>query len=34
MTVDFELDGRGFVALNGGPDFTFNEAVSFQVWCE
>jgi predicted 3-demethylubiquinone-9 3-methyltransferase (glyoxalase superfamily) len=34
MTVEFELDGRAFVALNGGPDFTFNEAVSFQVSCE
>ncbi len=34
MTVEFELDGKSFVALNGGPDFTFNEAVSFQVFCE
>jgi predicted 3-demethylubiquinone-9 3-methyltransferase (glyoxalase superfamily) len=34
MTVSFELDGQPFVALNGGPDFTFNEAVSFQVSCE
>jgi len=34
MTVDFELDGQKFVALNGGPEFTFNEAVSFQVSCE
>ena len=34
MTVDFELAGQPFVALNGGPDFTFNEAVSFQVTCE
>ena len=34
MTVDFELDGQKFVALNGGPDFTFNEAISFQVSCE
>jgi predicted 3-demethylubiquinone-9 3-methyltransferase (glyoxalase superfamily) len=33
MTVDFELDGQRFVALNGGPDFSFNEAVSFQVSC-
>jgi predicted 3-demethylubiquinone-9 3-methyltransferase (glyoxalase superfamily) len=33
MTVDFELDGRRYVALNGGPDFTFNEAVSFQISC-
>src|SRR5439155_1765659 len=34
MTVDFELDGQRFVALNGGPDFKFTEAVSFQVSCE
>jgi predicted 3-demethylubiquinone-9 3-methyltransferase (glyoxalase superfamily) len=34
MTVSFELDGQQFVALNGGPDFTFNEAISFQVNCE
>ena len=34
MTVNFELNGQEFVALNGGPDFTFNEAVSFQVMCE
>jgi len=34
MTVDFELDGRRFVALNGGPVYTFTEAVSFQVACE
>jgi predicted 3-demethylubiquinone-9 3-methyltransferase (glyoxalase superfamily) len=33
MTVSFELDGQKFVALNGGPEFTFNEAVSFQVDC-
>ena len=33
MTVSFELDGTKFVALNGGPDFTFNEAISFQVSC-
>ena len=33
MTVSFELDGQKFVALNGGPDFTFNEAISFQVDC-
>ena len=31
MTVDFELDGQRYVALNGGPEFTFNEAVSFQI---
>ena len=34
MTVSFELDGQEYVALNGGPDFTFNEAISFQVMCE
>jgi predicted 3-demethylubiquinone-9 3-methyltransferase (glyoxalase superfamily) len=34
MTAVFELDGQEFVALNGGPEFTFNEAVSFQVNCE
>jgi predicted 3-demethylubiquinone-9 3-methyltransferase (glyoxalase superfamily) len=33
MTVDFELDGQPYVALNGGPEFTFNEAVSFQIDC-
>jgi predicted 3-demethylubiquinone-9 3-methyltransferase (glyoxalase superfamily) len=33
MTVSFSLDGQDFVALNGGPDFTFNEAVSFQIHC-
>ena len=33
MTVSFELDGRPFVALNGGPEFGFSEAVSFQVDC-
>ena len=34
MTVNFELDGQEFVALNGGPEFTFNEAISFQVNCK
>jgi predicted 3-demethylubiquinone-9 3-methyltransferase (glyoxalase superfamily) len=34
MTVSFELDGQTFVALNGGPQFTFSEAISFQVSCE
>jgi predicted 3-demethylubiquinone-9 3-methyltransferase (glyoxalase superfamily) len=34
MTVSFELDGQEFLALNGGPDFTFSEAISFQVDCE
>jgi predicted 3-demethylubiquinone-9 3-methyltransferase (glyoxalase superfamily) len=34
MTVDFELDGHPFTALNGGPVFQFNEAVSFQIICD
>ena len=34
MTVSFELDGQPFVALNGGPQFTFNEAVSLEIECE
>jgi predicted 3-demethylubiquinone-9 3-methyltransferase (glyoxalase superfamily) len=34
MTVAFELDGRPFVALNGGTQFTFSEAISFQVPCD
>ncbi|HEY5143440.1 MAG TPA: VOC family protein [Solirubrobacteraceae bacterium] len=33
MTVEFELDGQLFVGINGGPQFTFDEAVSFQVTC-
>jgi predicted 3-demethylubiquinone-9 3-methyltransferase (glyoxalase superfamily) len=33
LTVEFELDGQAFTALNGGPEFTFSEAVSFQVSC-
>ncbi|HEY0015244.1 MAG TPA: VOC family protein [Longimicrobium sp.] len=33
MTVTFELDGQQFTALNGGPIFTFNEAVSLEVHC-
>ena len=33
MTVSFELDGTPFTALNGGPVFTFTEAVSFQINC-
>jgi predicted 3-demethylubiquinone-9 3-methyltransferase (glyoxalase superfamily) len=33
LTVDFELDGVPFTALNGGPAFTFNEAISLQVMC-
>src|SRR5687768_12981462 len=34
MVVEFELDGHKFTTLNGGPEFKFNEAVSFQVLCE
>jgi predicted 3-demethylubiquinone-9 3-methyltransferase (glyoxalase superfamily) len=34
MTVEFELAGQRLVALNGGPQFTFSEAISFQVSCE
>ena len=34
MTVSFELDGQEFLALNGGPQFTFSEALSFQVFCK
>jgi predicted 3-demethylubiquinone-9 3-methyltransferase (glyoxalase superfamily) len=34
MTVDFELDGQSFTALNGGPEFQFNEALSLQVLCD
>jgi len=34
MTVEFELDGQRFVGINGGPQFSFDEAVSFQVTCE
>lgn len=34
MTVEFELDGQNFTALNGGPLFRFNEAISLQVDCE
>ena len=33
MVVAFELDGQPYVALNGGPQFTFDEAVSFQIDC-
>ncbi len=33
MAVEFELNGQKFVALNGGPQFTFNEAISFQIPC-
>ena len=34
MTVEFELNGQTFTALNGGPHFKFNEAISFQIDCE
>ena len=34
MTMAFQLEGQNFVALNGGPEFKFNEAVSFMVSCE
>jgi predicted 3-demethylubiquinone-9 3-methyltransferase (glyoxalase superfamily) len=34
MTVEFELDGQRFVAINGGPEFQFDEAVSFEIDCE
>jgi predicted 3-demethylubiquinone-9 3-methyltransferase (glyoxalase superfamily) len=34
MTVSFELDGEEFVALNGGPEFTFTPAISFYVSCQ
>ena len=34
MTVEFELDGEKFVALNGGPQYSFTQAVSFVVNCE
>ena len=34
MTVEFELQGQHFTALNGGPEFTFDEAVSFLVNCD
>jgi predicted 3-demethylubiquinone-9 3-methyltransferase (glyoxalase superfamily) len=34
MTVEFELDGQRFVGINGGPQFKFDEAVSFQITCE
>ena len=34
LTVDFTLDGRPWTALNGGPQFKFTEAISFQVHCD
>jgi predicted 3-demethylubiquinone-9 3-methyltransferase (glyoxalase superfamily) len=33
LTVDFSLDGQRYVGLNGGPQFTFSEAISFQIMC-
>ena len=34
MAVEFELEGQKFAALNGGPQFKFDEAISFQIACE
>jgi predicted 3-demethylubiquinone-9 3-methyltransferase (glyoxalase superfamily) len=34
MTVEFERDGQKFLGLNGGPQFKFSEAISFQIMCE
>jgi predicted 3-demethylubiquinone-9 3-methyltransferase (glyoxalase superfamily) len=34
MTIEFDIEGQKFLALNGGPLFKFNEAISFQVHCE
>jgi predicted 3-demethylubiquinone-9 3-methyltransferase (glyoxalase superfamily) len=34
LTAEFELEGQKFVALNGGPHFKFDEAISFQIFCE
>jgi predicted 3-demethylubiquinone-9 3-methyltransferase (glyoxalase superfamily) len=34
LAVEFELNGQKFVGINGGPEFTFNEAISFQVFCK
>jgi predicted 3-demethylubiquinone-9 3-methyltransferase (glyoxalase superfamily) len=34
MTVEWELDGQRFVGINGGPQFTFDEAVSFEITCD
>ena len=34
MVAEFELEGQSFIALNGGPQFKFDEAVSFQVFCD
>jgi predicted 3-demethylubiquinone-9 3-methyltransferase (glyoxalase superfamily) len=34
MSVDFELEGQEFIALNGGPDFAFTPAISFFIYCK
>jgi predicted 3-demethylubiquinone-9 3-methyltransferase (glyoxalase superfamily) len=34
MAVEFELNGQKFVGINGGPEFKFNEAISFQIFCK
>lgn len=34
MTINFEIEGQQFLALNGGPIFKFNESISFQVYCD
>lgn len=34
LTVEFELDGQRFVAINGGPEFTFDEAISLEIRCK
>ena len=34
LTVDFTIAGEPYIALNGGPEFTFNEAISFSIDCE
>jgi predicted 3-demethylubiquinone-9 3-methyltransferase (glyoxalase superfamily) len=34
LTVNFQINGQSYTALNGGPIFTFNESVSFQVFCD
>jgi predicted 3-demethylubiquinone-9 3-methyltransferase (glyoxalase superfamily) len=34
LTVEFVLDGQEFVAINGGPEFTFDEAISLMITCE
>ncbi|MFB7218017.1 VOC family protein [Streptomyces sp. NPDC056227] len=34
LAVEFEINGQKFVALNGGPQFTFNESISFQIRCD